>query len=616
MSQRKPSLALVIGNLPTVQEIDQFQLIAENFDVKVISSESICGYLAENSYYQDLTCLALPDQDDHATFLPGLEKILVNFDYVIVKERLGLYAYQAVKAKWQHRFKLISWVDNLTPMPADDVRQMRTIRSEITDAADAFIVQSKAAKATLVLEGVDESKIFFMQPWVEATVKRDKARRAQALEALGLAENSFIIGYFGPIEWEEGLSDLVASIKLIGQENPKLKDRIRVIFSGIGSYSSELRQLFIQLGVDQHAIYVVPNRQSSEAILAAADAIYVSSQPSRDRIDGDPFRILTAMANGVPVLASRSPVVEELCGKHRIDFCAGNPLSLAKAIIKMSKAQALNNDIVAKNLADIEKTFSTAKSKEKMLATLDQVVKTPRIGDKTGVDQQIKEIETRIRGKQYLAAVEIIENVFRKPELPVHHKGNLYRLVGDCFAKLGDLEGAKDAYMKAMDVDPYSAKIYIGLGTIALLKQGFDIAVLHFQKAVSLAPEDELANLGLGIAFQGMGEFKESSSWVGKSLEINPVNTSALFTLVKNSHEVGDYEQVEAALKRYLTVHPQDHNMIYTLGGIQYKRGRFDEVTELMNSILNIDPLNARASELAKIASQEVEKAKVSSSRS
>src|SRR5215471_2640060 len=129
-SARK-KLALVYGTLPTVEEIDQFLLLAADYEVTVVTSESVVGYLTQTSHFDQLACAALPDHSENTTYLPGLEKALAGFDVVVVKERLGMYAYQAVKAKWRNRFRLVVWVDNLTPMPGDDVTHLRTIRREV-----------------------------------------------------------------------------------------------------------------------------------------------------------------------------------------------------------------------------------------------------------------------------------------------------------------------------------------------------------------------------------------------------------------------------------------------------------------------------------------------------
>ncbi len=607
MLEAKKKIALVLGSLPSVEEVDQFRLIADAYEVQVITSESICGYLSVNSYFQDLICIALQDHDENPTFLPSLEKVLENFDIVIVKERLGLYAYQAMKAKWRHQFKLIVWVDNLVPFPAHDVDQMRIIRTEVTSAADGFIVQTKAARTALEIEGVDSALIHDMIPWIEARADRSPKGKSAARKALGIAEEDFIIAYLGQVEWEEGIADLVAAARLLILREPSLRHKLRLVFCGVGSYSNELRDYFITLGIDTTALYYAPTRESIQAIQEASDAIYISPLTSRDRVEGDPYRMVSSMAQGLPIIAARTALAEEFCGKHRLDFCVASPVSLAKSIQKLRSAPVIVQDIVEKNFEDAQKRFHAERAKASMLEIFVKIGVHGTHIDQNGLDHRVLEIEAKVRNKQYVEAVDLIESVFKMDGVPVHHRANLYRLVGDCFAKLGDIEGAKDAYMQGAELDPYSAKVYIGLGTLGLLKSSHDIAVLHFQKAVSLAPDDEMANFGLGLAFQGMGEFKEAVRWTVKALQINPENSAALFSLVTIAHEGQYYEEAIRHIQRYLKIHPNDYNFIYTLGGIFFKIGRYDECIRLMKQISDADPKDKRAAALSKQAKTEME---------
>ena len=171
----------------------------------------------------------------------------------------------------------------------------------------------------------------------------------------------------------------------------------------------------------------------------------------------------------------------------------------------------------------------------------------------------------------------------------------------------------KNSYIAAAELDPYSSKVYIGLGTIGLMKNSFDIAVLHFQKAISLAPDDEMANLGLGLAFQGMQERSEAMRWISKSLEINVENTAALFSLVKLANETEEFLDAERMLVRYLDKHPNDFDFIYTLGGVIFKQGRYQETIELMKRIIEIDPRDQKAATLMKQAETQLEEEKVPS---
>lgn len=594
----KQRLAIVLGTVPSVEEVDQFRLIADGYDVAVVTSESICGYLTQTSFFHELKCIALPDYDENASYLPGLETVLSNFDIVVVKERLGLFAYQAVKAKWRSRFRLIFLCDNLTPFAGEDITHMRIIRKEVTAAADAFLVQTEAARKALMIEGVESERILDFLPFVEARVKRTAKNKAKALATLGLADGDFVVAHMGQIEWEEGLFDLAHAVKLVIQKDSSMNRRLRIVFCGIGQLSSQLRERFMTLGLDRRAVYVAPSRDAFDTVLCAADCIYLSSIPSRDRTEGDPYRLLVAMANEIPIVASRSPLIEEYIGKHRMDFCAGSAESLAEAIIKVTEATSLRNDIVRKNSATAASRYNRDRVLGRMLEVFGTLAKKAPSVDPLALDHQILEVEGKVKAKQYLAAIDLIESIFNIQDIPAHHKSNLYRLIGDCFTKLGDGEQGKAAYAQAIEHDAYSSRAYIGLGTVALTKSSYDIAVLQFQKAVSLAPTDEMANLGLGLAFQGMQELTEANRWVVKSLDINPENQAALFTVVKIAYDRNEFRDASEMVKRYLGLHPNDINMQFTLAGLLYKLGQFDESLEACAKILALSPEDARAQAL------------------
>ncbi|MBP9706096.1 MAG: glycosyltransferase [Oligoflexales bacterium] len=610
-------IALVYGNLPTVEEIDQFKLLSpEDYEVNVVSSQSICGYLTQTSTFQDLKCIALPDYDENPSYLPGLEKVLADFDIVIVKERIGLYAFQSVKSKLRNKFRLVVWVDNLTAFPGEDVTQMRTVREEIANNADGYIVQTETARQTLIGEGIELDRIHLMPPWVSTNGERSQALKAAAAEAIGLGSEDFIIGHIGQVEWEEGLFTLVQAIKHAVDSDVSMARRLKLVICGIGSLSTELRNRVIKLGIDDRVVYLAPNRTSFKTMLAVCDCIYYGPIESRDRFEGDPYRLVSAMANDIPVLASRNSVVEEIIGKHRIDFCPGSIESLEDAITKAATAKSLLQNICKKNRDSYEKIFNQSKVSIAMETILATILAADSQIDISSLEHQIFEVEAKVKTKQYLAAIEMIESIFQMKDLAEHHKSNLYRLIGDCFTKLGDLDAGKDAYLKALEFDKYSAKAYIGLGTIGLTKASHDIAIIHFQKAISLAPDDEMANLGLGLAFQGMNELIEASRWIERSLEINPINTAAIYSLVTTSSDSGEYAKAERALRKYLSIHRNDHNMKYTLGGILYKMAAYSEVQEIMADIMKTDPLDSRAQALFNQAARAIESAKIGAAKS
>jgi lipopolysaccharide biosynthesis regulator YciM len=304
------------------------------------------------------------------------------------------------------------------------------------------------------------------------------------------------------------------------------------------------------------------------------------------------------MVNKVPVIASRNPLVEEYIGKHRIDFCPGSVESLAAAIEKAAEAKSLTNNIANKNLSTFEQRFNSDRVTRRMSAALADIVKRDIRRDYNAVDRAVVEVEVCINHGEYLDAVDRIEMLFKSGSVPQYHQANLLRLVGDCFTRLGDSNSAKNSYAKALSIDPFSSKAHIGLGTVALTKNSYDSAVIHFQKAVSLAPNDEMGSFGLGLAFQGIGELNESNKWVTNACRLNPTNAPAVFTLVKLAYDRNSFDDARNALCRYIAQKPQDLNMVFSLAGIEYKTGNSTAAEMLLTQMLAIDPNDTRASQL------------------
>lgn len=596
ISKGKRRLAVVFGTIPSAEDIDQFYLISENFDVTIISTRTVTDHVIKMCNPAPIKWLSLADYDENTSYLPGLEQALSEFDIVIVKERVGLYAYQALKAKWKYSFQLCIWVDNLTPFPADDIAQLRTIREEVTAGADRFLVGSNAARRILLQEGIEDSRIAKFRPWVRARVARNTHNKNKSYQLLGIKEGDFTIVYVGQIEWEEGLMQLLHGAQTAIQTDASMNRRLRIAVCGVGEYMDELRKRAAVLGISDRVIHVSPTRDAYDAMIAAADCLYVSTTPSRDWSAGDPYRFLLAMVNKIPVLASRSSIVEEFVGKHRIDFCPGSAEGLARSIRKIATESNLVKDLVEKNYKEFTERFADKVVRAEMIDSLNISEKIER--NASSISTQLSEIESKIAAKQYVNAVDLIESVFSRKDIPSHVRSNLFRMVGDCFTRLGDAASGKDAYLQSIELDAYSSRAYIGLGTIALVNSSFDLAIVHFQKAVTLAPRDEMVNFGLGLAFQGLGENKEAVKWITASLNINPANSAAIYSLVKIAYDTNDLGVTIQPLQHYLNKLPEDFDMKFTLGGILFRLGRFEETRGLMDDILAKDPSNARARSL------------------
>ena len=109
-----------------------------------------------------------------------------------------------------------------------------------------------------------------------------------------------------------------------------------------------------------------------------------------------------------------------------------------------------------------------------------------------------------------------------------------------------------------------------------------------------------MANMGLGLGFEGIEEIDEAIKWIETALKINSENMAALYTIVKLAHDTADYEKGIFWLNQYLERHPNDPEMLYALSGLHLKSGHFEEVKKIANHILQMDPASQRALTLVK----------------
>lgn len=598
----KPSLAIVLDSIPHVDEVRQLIELQGHYKITIITGEDEAKRITSYRMAKTFDCIALPTHASREGFLPGLEGILGAFQIVILKGRVGVFAYQVVRAKWKHRFRLIIWEDNALPFPSDDSETDRAVREEVTNASDVILVNAASVKHALTVEGVAPGKIVTCVPYLAPKVERSKATRARYLEEIGLSAGTFVVGYLGPVEWNGGLSDLFFAVKELIASDSDLSQRLRIMIAGSGMHVRAIKRLALRLQIDQAMLFYAPSGESERLLLAVSDLMFYGSKPTQEQYNASVFPILNAMSHGIPLLACRSGIVEETVGKHRFDYCDASISSLAKAIRKARSAPNLAHDMVAKNLQKIKTIYTHDKSVTSLIACFNKAAAIEADAVQGALDFQIAEIEKKVYAKQFLSAIDLIEPLFRQGDLPIHYAANLYRLMGDCFTKLGDYEGGKRCYTQAIDRDAYMYKAHIGLGTVNLTQEKYDLAVIHFQKSVTLAPNDEMANFGLGLAFQGMEELEEANKWVKKALECNPENTAALYTIVKIAYEQEKYADAENSLRAYLERRPNDSDIAYTLAAILYRLHNYTEVVTLTERMLAEDPNDKRSQVLLRKA--------------
>ena len=570
-----------------------------------------------------LECRALETTTENKTFLAGLESELVGSSIVVTVGEASMASFQAMKARRQNQNRLVLWQNsprppgslglwksqqNNTVLP--QLAREKTVRREVLRTCDSVVAFDKDSATWAYLEDVNAQRIRRVMRGVNTSrfsKEITSVRRLELRSSLGLPEADFIFLQAGPLEIESGALDTVYAFKNLLQSHAPLVGTTKLAFCGTGSASAEVRQAVVDLQLDDHVFFLNPNDPNAAEIfgnqmctlLAVCDAILhnptgaTNGSPSR-YLDCT-YDLLCSVASSLTVVSNGNGWVGEWLARFYRTFACGSIHSQARMMFDAIEKQDRLVGIKRAACKAIENELEMRMAVDELARVFDNLLATPVAHENGDVAQLFEQIERTVQARQYLDAISFISAAFSHPELSESQRANLFRHVADCFTKLGDLENGLQNYARALEMDPYCAKTLIGLGTIALQTHNYIVAVPQFQKAVALAPHDDMASLGLGLAFEGLGEASEALNWTSRACKLNIENNAAIFNLVKLSYDLDQYAEAEDVLVRYVGLHPHDANMTFTLGGIAFKTGRVEMATRLMENILVFDPMNSRA---------------------
>jgi tetratricopeptide (TPR) repeat protein len=632
--QKDKKIAFVTAQLPHPCELELWNACAKKSGHEVVLFIS----QAEEKNYQQFvktmdanqipicfSCKILESMHENKTFLSGLEKELESFSLIISVGENSLASYQSAKAKRQNQARLIIWQNSARPphanvgsrtingAPLPNIAREKTVRKEVLKNADVLLCFDKDGATWSYLEDVSSQRIRRISRSINPKRFSEEVSAATRIElrsSLGLPETDFIFLHLGPLEIESGALDSVYAFKNLLQSNPAFQGNARLCFCGSGAAGADIRQTVVELGLDDHVYFLNPNgngltelvgNQFSNVISLCDAVIHAPISPvngnATKHLDST-YDLLCALSSGLLVISNGYGWIGEWVNRFYKTFSAGSIHSLARLMQETIEKQDKLTNVKKAIIKAIENEFPFSKVTDELVQLFRSFI---AYNSDTTLEDSImvlEQIEDMVKGKQYIDAIQLIAKAFQKGDLTVTQQANLFRIIGDCFTKLGDLDSGIANYTRAAEMDPYCAKSFIGLGTVALQRSDYNIAVPHFQKAVMLAPNDEMASLGLGLAFEGLGELNEALRWTARSCHLNSENTVAIYNLVKLSYELKNFTDARKALERYLVHHPNDVNMIYTLGGIYYSIHEFKLSLELMENILLLDPMNSRAHSL------------------
>jgi len=131
----------------------------------------------------------------------------------------------------------------------------------------------------------------------------------------------------------------------------------------------------------------------------------------------------------------------------------------------------------------------------------------------------------------------------------------------------------------------------LGMGWVCANQNRHDEAIDHFDRILSLQPEDLLALLGTGNSLIALGRLEEAESMFLRVLDQDPGNPYALAELGTVRALRGDATAAEADFQRALERGGEDYTCPYEgLGLLYLQQGRLDEARSHLQKAIEINP--------------------------
>jgi tetratricopeptide (TPR) repeat protein len=129
--------------------------------------------------------------------------------------------------------------------------------------------------------------------------------------------------------------------------------------------------------------------------------------------------------------------------------------------------------------------------------------------------------------------------------------------LGDAKAAKGDVDGAVGAYTKALSYNPINPRVHMSLGKIYYTEKGlYYESVTAYKKAIDLDVNSVEARMGLGEVYEDKGLYKEAVEEYRKVIELDAKHTGAMYNLAL-VYEKTDPREAIAQWERYITLASQ-----------------------------------------------------------
>ena len=194
-----------------------------------------------------------------------------------------------------------------------------------------------------------------------------------------------------------------------------------------------------------------------------------------------------------------------------------------------------------------------------------------------------------IRGACYAAlnqSEEAIKNYKDALSIKPDYSDASYNL-GNVLKSLGHLEEAVKSYKKTIAIEPNYHAAQHNLG-VTLQELGLFIALVHYEEALNIKPDNIETRINLGFVYQSLGQLEEAIEQYESILSSNPEDEEVLNNLGIIYRDLGHTDEAISYYKKALEINSDFAGAHYNLGFLFQDLGQVENSIEQYEKAISI----------------------------
>ncbi len=182
---------------------------------------------------------------------------------------------------------------------------------------------------------------------------------------------------------------------------------------------------------------------------------------------------------------------------------------------------------------------------------------------------------------------------YYKEVLRITQDAITYSNLGVALFDLKRYDEAKEAFRKAIELNPEHEDAYNNLGNLFNQQERYKKAEEAYRKAIELNPKYARAyyNLGILLSDEKLKRYEEAEAIYRKAIELNPKDPADIYYNMGNlMNTLKRYEEAEEAYRKAIEFNPDDPDIYAGLGSLLYILKRNSEGEDVFKKAIELNP--------------------------